>query len=352
MSVWLTCVWLGLFQAAATVEPVGSGGAPALVLVALPLNADAVMIEALHRLRGEATSVGFDVRLVSRSDEFLPGQLDGLWKQWHPAAVVTFARREGGDSGLRSLEVTFQERATGKVSVAQIAAPDEGDGEGRAEVIVAVRAVDFIRARMFDTLVGRRAEPPAPVVAPTSPSSPSSPSSPRAPTPRLSLAGGLVLLGTPSGYASSFLPRMSAGYAPKPWLRIALSAAGLGTRPERATGLGTVSLDQRLLTAEVTWTGPIWHRLQPLATVAGGGYWVIVRGDGDGGGVGQTVTLWSPAGLATLGFAVHLGTYVHCELTAGTLWLQNRVNVGTSAVGLGTLGFPSLFGLGSLVATF
>lgn len=344
MSVWLTCVWLGLIQAVATAETVGDGGSPALVLVALPVSTDAAMVEALHRLRGEATSVGFDVRLVSRSDA-LTARLDGLWAEWHPAAVVTFARREAGERGLRSLEVTFQERATGKVSVAQITAPEDGDGEGRAEVIVAVRAVDFIRARMFDTLVGWRVEPPASVVAPPPPP-------PRAPPPRFSVAGGLALLGTPSVFAPSFLPRMSAGYAPTSWLRIAVAAAGLGTRPERATDLGTVSLDQRLLTAEAVWTGPVWHRLQPLATVAGGAYWVTVRGDGSGSNLGRTVTLSSPAGLTTVGLAVHAGAHVTGELAAGALWLQNRVDVATSSAGLGSVGRPTGFGAVSLAATF
>jgi hypothetical protein len=42
----------------------GEIGPPALVVVALPANANMAILEALNRLRGEATSVGFEVRFV------------------------------------------------------------------------------------------------------------------------------------------------------------------------------------------------------------------------------------------------------------------------------------------------
>jgi hypothetical protein len=345
VTAWLMGAWLGLFQAtAADLAPTGSS--PALVLVALPTSADAAMVEALHRLRGEATSVGFDVRLVEPGASLTRGRLDGGWEPWPPAALVTFVRREAGERGLPSLEVTFQERATGKVSIAQITAPEPAEGEGRAEVIVAVRAVDFIRARMFDTLVGRRVEPSIQVAAAPPPSPP------RAPPPRFSLSGGLVWLGTPSGFSPSFLPRVGAGFAPTRWLRISISAAGLGTRPERATVLGTVSLDQRLLAAELAWVGPRWHRLRPVVTLAGGEYRVTVRGDGSGSNLGRTVTLSSPGGLVAAGIAIDLGPHVTCEVQAGTLWLENRVQVATSSADLGSMGRPSAFGGASLGAAF
>jgi hypothetical protein len=341
VSAWLTFVWLGLLQAGAAASPAPQGGA-AIVVVALPARTDAAMLEALHRLRGEATSVGFEVELVSPpSDTLSPSQLEGLWAASHPAAVVTFARAEG--AGSPALDVTFQERASGKVSVAHVTAADVAEGAERADVIVAVRAVDFIRARMFDTLAGRRPEPPPP---------PPSPPAPVRAVNRFEVAPGLVLLGTPSGFGPGLAPRLALGWRATPWLRIGASAAGLGTAPGRDSALGTVSLAQNFVMADVAWLGPVWRRLQPMVALSGGGYWVIVRGEAASGSVGRTLTRSSLAGALTAGVAITLHRWLACELAGGTLWLRRPVSVQTELEDLGSLGRPLWFGTAALVARF
>jgi hypothetical protein len=337
-------VLLGLVQAAVAGSPASGGPAPALVVVALPAEAEPAIIEALNRLRGEATSVGFEVRLVSSASDALSlPELESLWAGLKPAAVVTFARPAGGGHAPHALEVTFLDRGSGRSTVAHLDAGEVAEGQERADVIVAVRAVDFIRARMFDALAGRRVEsaPPPP------------PPPPAARVARFDLAAGLAVLGVPAGFSPSLAPQLAAGYRPAAWLRLGFTAAGFGSEPSRATSAGSVNLAQWFVGATATWLGPRWRRLQPAVELGGGEHWLTVRGDGLAPYTGQSVTLTSLAGLAAAGLAVEILPTLALEARGGTLWLQNEAKVnGTKEDYLGSLGRPLWFGSFLLRASF
>jgi hypothetical protein len=336
---------LGLVQAAIPGNAAPDSGAPALVVVALPENANQAILEALNRLRGEAISVGFEVRLVDAATEAASlAQAGSLWAGLRPAAVVAFARPDDSVQAPHSLDVTFLDRASGKTSVAHLTAGDVADAQERADVIIAVRAVDFIRARMFDTLVGRRVAP-----APSPP--------PREDTRvrPYHLAAGVSVLGTPSGFTPSLAARIAVGYRPAKWLRVGASALGLGSKPQRESRVGKVSLDQRFLGLDLTLLGREWHRWQPMVELGGGEYWVVVQGEPTSPNVGKTVTLASPGAAASVGLALHILPYLALELRGGTLWLQSQVQVrvqGTDDTYLGSLGRPIWLGSVGLGASF
>ncbi len=321
--------------------PAFAGEGSAVVVVAMPESADAAMVEALHRLRGEATAVGFEVRLVSLSkDRTSAAELDRLWAESHPAAVVTLAPAGGPEDGGRSLDVSFAGHpGADGVSVAHLTADDAGD-EGRADVILAVRAVDFIRARMFDALVDRRDDPRRAEQAQISAAT-------AAPTLRQSrfyVAAGVMVLGPAPGFSPSVTPSLALGYLPRPWLRLRAVGFGLGTESTRQSKLGQVSLDQRFVGVDLALLARRWWRLQPLVSLSAGEYWVEVRGEASSGEVlGWTVTRSSPAAAVNLGLVVDVGRGFACEIQAGTLWLQNRVHVATEIEDLGNVGRPAAF---------
>ena len=110
-------------------------GSPALVVVALPANANRAILEALNRLRGEAISVGFEVRFVDAATESMTlTQLDDLSRGLRSAAVVAFAGPEGSMKTAHSLDVWFLDRASGKTSVVHLTADGSADAEDRGEV--------------------------------------------------------------------------------------------------------------------------------------------------------------------------------------------------------------------------
>jgi hypothetical protein len=307
----------------------------ALVAVALPANANRAIIEALNRLRGEATSVGFEVRFIDASTESMTlTQLDSLSRGLRPAAVVAFAGSQEEQQSARSLDVWFLDRATGRTSVAHLTAGESTDSGDRADVILAVRAVDFIRARMFDTLATRQAEPakkpPEPVAQAL---------------PRLYLAVGLGILADFSGFQPALAPQLEAGYPLRPWARLSVMALGFGSRAAKDTTAGQVSLDQRLVEAALTLVGPTWHGLRPAVEVGGAEYFALVRGEAkQSQTVGQDVTVSSHGAVVALGVSVAIVRHLDLVLRSGTLWLQNRPQIyGTADAYLGNVGGPTWF---------
>jgi len=332
---------LALLNAAgATAVPEVPG--QALVVVALPANATRAMSEALNRLRGEALAVGFEVRLVDSPTETLSlEQLENRSAGLKPAAVVAISRPGTSETAAHTFDVWFLDRGSGKASVAHIDTGDIGDAPERADVVVAVRAVDFIRARMFEALTNRRGEPPAPAPALAHPPPP-----PReAPIRRHDLAIGVAILGTPGGFAPSLALQLSAAFRPAPWLRLGFSAFGWGNKPERSVEVGTVRLEQRFVGAWVGLVGPTWHRLQPMVELGGGEHWLVARGEGKDNNLGLTKTLSSPAATIVAGLAVELLTPLSLEVRGGTLWLQSQDEVcAPDTTCFGTLGRPLWWG--------
>lgn len=328
----------GLFQAdvaspAAAVE-LGEIGPPALVVVALPANANMAILEALNRLRGEATSVGFEVRFVETAAESMTlAQLDQVSHGLQSAAVVAFARPDGGRPSAHSLDVWFLDRASGKTSVAHLTADEVVDAADRSEVVLAVRAVDFIRARMFDTLAGRQTEPAR-----------------REPRPEIArvrrnyLGAGVGVLAGPSGFSAALAPLLAVGYRWTEWGQIGASAMGFGTKPSNDGNSGRVSLDPRFVGVSLTALGRTWYRLQPALEAGAGEFWVRVQGDPKSQNIGQTVTLSTLGADLAIGVTVNILPYLVLDLRGGTLWLQSEARIySTGDTYLGTLGRPTWF---------
>jgi hypothetical protein len=328
-------VLLGLLQADAAGAPASQPSASsAPVVVALPVNAGQAILVALNRLRGEAASVGFEVRFVDAGVESISlGKLDDIARSLGPAALVAFNRPEGGAQPRRAMDVWFMDRQSGKTSFVHLTAEGESEGDDRADVILAVRAVDFIRARMFDTLTGRR--PPPPEQQETKETIPDH-------RRRKYLGAGLAMLTSFDGFQPAFAPQLELGYHVTPWLRVGAIAFGLGTRPHVQSLPGRVSLDQRLLALGLAIRRPLWRRLHWLAEAGGGEYWVVVRGSALAPNIGRSATLSSLGAFVSAGLAVQVLPHVGIDLLGGTLWLQHNPEIYSDQLTyLGSIGRPT-----------
>jgi hypothetical protein len=315
-----------------------------VIAVAIPEGQNSAMQEALNRLRGEALSVGFEVRFIHADTPDTPAaQLETLAPGPRTAAVVVFANQADATSaapGSRQLDVWFLDRSSGKTSVAHLHVSDEE--MDRADVVIAVRAVDFIRARMFDTLAYRLA------------TAARRPSPPRAPAiqDRSFVAGGLAVLGTVSGFAPSLQPYVEAGYQLRSWVRATASAFGLGTRPELQTQAGIVRIDQRFIGLGLTFTRWQWWRLFPHAELGGGAYQVVAEGIADAGFHGQRITAWSLGGRTSVGVTASLSRHFFFDVAAGTLWLMPEPRLYSLSTFVASTGLPSWMGTALVGARF
>ncbi|GEM_PF-1454290 len=329
----------------------GEGAAPdsggAVIAVAIPEGQNSAMQEALNRLRGEALSVGFEVRFIHADIPLTPAaQLETLAPGPRTAAVVVFANTVDAtppEVPVHQLDVWFLDRASGKTSVAHLHVSDEE--MDRADVVLAVRAVDFIRARMFDTLANRLA-----TAAP-----PPSPAPPRpAPTARdrVSVAGGLAVLATSSGFSPSLLPYIEAGYQLRSWVRATVSALGLGTRPTLQAQEGLVRVDQSFIGLGLTFTHWHWWRFLPHAELGAGAYHLVAEGIANSGFQGQRMTAWALGGRAALGVTASLSRHFFFDVAAGSLWLMPEPRLYSLTTFVASTGRPSWIGTALAGARF
>jgi hypothetical protein len=295
-----------------------------VIAVILPAAPNASMLEALYRLRGEADSVGLELRLVDAAADAEPqAQLDSVARGLAPAAVVALVGKAEGEgvagaalgSRLDSIDVWCLDRTTGKTQVGHLTV-DERAGD-RTDLLLAVRVVDFIRARMFDSLVRSRAAArakPRPVVA-------------HEVAGRFSAAAGVGSLGSFSGFSPAFLPALEFGFAVRKWLRLALGAEGLGTRPSRDTGAGNASMDQKLVKVSAVFAARPFWRLYPFVEAGAAAYFVSVHGEGYNGNVGYDPSSWSPGFLGAAGIGVILSRHLVLQLGGGGMVLVREPKI-------------------------
>jgi hypothetical protein len=343
---------LALLQGVAATGPSAAPTAPpqsTVIAVILPPAPNASMLEALYRLRGEADSVGFELRLVEAAANVEPrAQLETVARGFAPAAVVALVGKSSealpGDSPpgapIGSMDVWFFDRATASTSVGHLTVDEEAGV--RADRVLAVRVVDFIRARMFDSLVRKLAE--------------SKTKRRQVTTHELSgrgfVAVGGASTGSFSGMPAAFMPTLELGFAMRKWLRLTLGAGGLGTRPRRETTAGSARMDQTLVKASAMLMARTWWRLSPFVEVGAVAYFVSAHGVGYPGNVGYDPSGWSPGMHGSAGLGVVLSPRLVLQLTGGGMLLFREPKIFIADSEVARTGRPAWLASALLGVTF
>lgn len=312
--------------------------APVLV-VSVPERANQTILEVIQRLRGEATSVGFEVRLAEPSAPVPRAELEA-WSRARPVAVVTIDAAERPSL----LTLTFTVQASGRRKEERLTM--DGVTQDRADVVVAVRAVDFVRTCLMDTIASAQignAPPSRDAEAPPKGEPPA----------RMYLAAGAVVLGSFSSFSPSIVPELQAAFRPSVWARIGVVAFGFGTDSTAESRAGQVSVDQRFVGLGLTLLGRPWRRMHAFADVHAGEFWAKAVGQARAPNLGRSLTLSSVAALVAVGVAVDLGGPVSLELGGGTLWLRNSAKIYSAEDEyVGSVGRPSWYGSAKMGLTF
>lgn len=339
--------------ALAAAPPWSARGPGPVIVVVAPPGADPAVTEALNRFKGEAASVGFEVAVLAGSSTTTPNaQMESAAHAVSAVATVAFVN--GGDP--HALDVWFSDRLTGKTVFGHVSVENETDD--RASVVLAVKAVDFLRARMFDFLVARPASitggrvesassfPSAVAVSPSPPSS-GGPFGTR----RIGVSIGIGALRSLQGLGTTVVPLLRGAYGLTTWSSLRITLGGLGTQ-SRVNVMG----DSATVTEDVAMgefvAMPGSARVRPTFSVGAGVHYVHAEGSAVAPHVASAKGRVVFAGSLSAGLCVILSRRFALDVEAGSFLLFPEPQVLIAGLDRGRTGRPGLSSAVTMEARF
>jgi hypothetical protein len=304
----------------------------ATVILVRPENPKPITAEALVRMHGELVSVGFDVQIVASSAGTDPrASLEQTASGSNVDAVVALL----GDATPGPVEVWVIDRVTGKSVVRRIPSQPESN---RAAEILAIRAIELLRASLLEVAMAGGREPPIVLKPP-----------PAEVTrfvdraldsrkhSRWAVEVGGSGVGSFDGVGPALLPMVRLDLALGSYGLMRATAAGLGTRShvEGLSGSAEVAQQFGLIEAGVRLRPR--QRLQPFFSLGAGARYTSAEG---------RALLWSSRGQTAgqWSFVADVGTGIR-------LSLHSRFEIALEVHAQLAQPYPAIRFLGSSVAT-
>jgi hypothetical protein len=321
----------------------GNATAPTVVLLRVPTS-DEVTTEAMARVNGELAAAGFEVVVVPlRGDDALHDLESAGRERNAVAAFAIFVKPF--EAGTSVAEIWVSDRIRQKV-VIQNAVLHETD-RGRGSEILAVRAVEVLKANLADLWAPPSAQPPDPSppaqAAPEPSPAHASEEKPRPPFAS-GLGGGLAVgvLESFGGSGATWSPEVTASYGWAHGLSVRATFAGLGPSITFSASRGSANVQGQfaLLEAVKTW----WPRavVVPFVTAGCGAQHVRVMGVGEPPYQGHTSSDWSLATAVGAGVAIPLVSTLSIVVQARGFAAWPSAVIQIAGAEVGRIGGPSL----------
>lgn len=311
-------------------ESAADGGEQRVIVLRPPAQ-DAERTDAFNRLWAELHIHGFDASALDRDAGDNPaGTLTDLATSSSAVGAFAFARR---DSGL-SLEVVLVDRASGQVSPRRLPFAATSD----AASLIAVRAVDMLRASLQEFPEPEPTEPPPAQTAPQAaglepedfapPTAAGPDIAPRDHAFTLAAEGTLIWPG--SKFSVGFGPALGFLHRPLPWFQWGVWVGGVFGASYTAASNGRATVQQELGFLEARASLVRTHGFELAALAGAGAFFIQAKGEPNQPRLPKRDTVWS--GLATVG--------VHAEQSLG----------GDFAIGLSARAIALVPSLGVAIA--
>jgi hypothetical protein len=291
--------------------------APARVVVLQTTAAGPAARRCLSLIRDELAAGGFEVATVDVGPVTDPFSLAEAMRAQRPA-VATIGLL--GDPETPRAELWILDRIGGSAEVRRIPVPSENPD--RVGEVLAIRAIEVLRASALKLLIESSRLPPTPAPAPAAIASARTPDEP-APSRRVvAVETGLSLLTSPGQLDPAALPLARVRIAVAGPLVARLTIAGLGSRPRLETSRGTATITQTIGLAELGVVFRRDRRLAPALMIGGGMLHVASDAQGIAPYLGQQDQRWSAlvgagAGLvATIGAGWAVALEAHVVIAA------------------------------------
>ena len=356
----MTRAWVGLCvavvaggvdgSALAADVPAGGAAASRTVVVLVPRASDDITAEATARVEGELGAAGFHVVVAPFDGGDPQHEIETAGGDSAPmAAFAIVGHRSDAGGATAEIRVSDRIRQTTLVQRARLTETDHP----RESAILAVRAVELLKASLAELWLQPPAPPPV-VAAPPPPLAPP-PEVHAAPLPksdgesrRAPFAAGIGIgagVGLVDGFQSLgalWLPALWLSYGWSNGWSVDVAFHGLGPAATLNARAGSASVEEQFGTVDVVKT--FWPRwpVVPLASVGAGVEHVHASGDADSPYKGVAVDDWSLVTSAGLGAAVpvHTGLSIVVESRGIVAWPPTAVRIG--GVDAGRVGGPSL----------
>jgi hypothetical protein len=299
------------------------------------------LAEALIRIRGELAAEGFDVVLWERAQGEAPLTLAAVAERADALAAIGLTY--DADEGEVVLRVV--DRLTSKTLVRR--APLAGDnGSGAAEVL-AVRAVDLLRASLLELLTTPRAVPAT--VAPALETQQAQASSfarralPSEPSRDFCAEAGMGMLTSLSGIGPAFMPVARVQHVLVRPLRLRLGVAGLGTEPRVTSTRASARVSQDTAELELLVTAWSGRDLSLSGSIGGGLLHTGVDGQAEWPYRARQSGLWSALLDLGAGLGLTLSSRFDLIFETHALVAEPHPVVRFIAEERARSGFPSLF---------
>jgi hypothetical protein len=322
-------------------------GVPPTVVVLTSDRTDPVTLEASARVQGELSAAGFRVAVVPVGSAGARAEIETAGSDLGPVGAFFISVDAGARSGpVAEIWVSDRLRQTTVVERARLT---ESDRQRESEIL-AVRAVELLKASLAESWFHAPPPPVTPEARPTVAADAVQPHvaavAPRA--ARRPFAAGLGL-GVGAGMLESFRPPspvwMPAFFASFGWragVALELEFLGLGPPVTIQGSAGSARVEQRLGTIGLVATlWPEWP-VVPFAAAAVGAQEIHASGTGVAPYRGVDVDAWSFFTSAGLGAAAPLyaGLSIVAGARAALAWPPTAVLVGGTDAG--HFGAPSI----------
>ena len=287
----MTAVWLA--QAA----PLWA----ASVAIVQPAHPSPEVLVTLSRLRGELLSLGIELKAA----EGLPAS-----PSFDADAVVSVVN----DTAPLAVDVWLSKVPSGRPEVTRVAVEP---GTKNASETVVLRAVEVLRANLFEVGWAPRGRDER-VTAPTTlVSSPAENDLFSKSTPTIGLEAGGVVLFSLDGVGPAFLPTIRGRWVLRPRLIFQVALAGLGTRPNVTTSIGSARVSQRYGLAGACYRFRGEQRIWPFFSLSFGGLQTSVVGQANSASAdADRDSQWSLLIEGGMGIGLRLGERVFATLAA------------------------------------
>jgi hypothetical protein len=285
-----------------------------------PSATDEVTAVALARIKGELIAAGFEVTEVPQREELPPRSVvETAAPELKPLAVFAIFHDRAKVGTASTAEIWVSDRVVDRTSVERMSL--DSDEPGRGATVLAVRAVELLKASLAEFwMVPERPRP-----TPSPPEPPAPPAKPAAAVRRPALNEGVGAQAA-FGILHSFgeigpvwTPLFHLSYGTAGGIGARLTLGGLGSTAILEAPVGTALVEQQFGTLEAFVMSRLPGPLQLFGTAGAGAYHLRVEGTGVLPYQGKPGEGWSL--LTGVGIGIAAEVYPHVALMVeGHAW--------------------------------